>query len=48
MVYALLDSGSNRDVLSQSLITDLKLDSWIEYLTVKTLDTMVEGERQLT
>ena len=48
MVYALLDSGSNRDVISQSLITNLKLDSWTEYLRVKTLDTMVEGERQLT
>ena len=48
MVYALLDSGSDHDVISQSLITNLKLDSWTEYLTVKTLDTIVEGERQLT
>ena len=48
VVYALLDSGSDRDVISQSLITDLKLDTWTEFMTVKTLDSSVEGERRLT
>lgn len=48
MVYALLDSGSKCDVISQLLISELKLDSWTEYMTVKTLDTSVEGERRIT
>ena len=48
VVYALLDSGSDRDVISQSIISDLKLDTWTEFMTVKTLDNSVEGERSLT
>ena len=48
VVYALLDSGSDRDVISQSVIKDLKLDTWTEFMTVKTLDSTVEGERRLT
>ena len=48
MVYALLDGGSICDVISQSVITDLKFDTWTEFMTVKTLDSSVEGKRQLT
>ena len=48
VVYALLDQGSDCDVISQSLMRDLRLDTWTEYMTVKTLDHSVEGERALT
>ena len=48
VVYALLDSGSDRDVISQSVVKDLKMDTWTEFMTVKTLDSLVEGERRLT
>ena len=48
VVYALLDQGSDRDVISQSLLRDLRLDTWTEYMTVKMLDHSVEGERALT
>ena len=48
VVYALLDQGSDRDVISQSLMRDLRLDTWTQYMTVKTLDNTVEGERALT
>ena len=48
VVYALLDQGSDRDVISPSLIKDLRLDTWTEYMTVKTLDHSVRAERALT
>ena len=38
VVYALLDSGSDRDVMSQLIIKELKLDTWTEFMTVKTLE----------
>ena len=48
LVYALLDSGSDREVISRSVIKELKLNTWTEAMTVRTLDNTVEGERRLT
>ena len=48
VVYALFDQGSDRDVISHSLVRDLRLDMWTQYITVKTVDNSVEGERALT
>ena len=30
VIYALLDGGSDRDVISQSVIKDLLIDTWTE------------------
>ena len=48
IVYALLDTGSNRDVISPSIVAELRLETWTEVLTVQTLDNSVSGERLLT
>ena len=38
VVYALLDQGSDRDVISQSVMKDLRLETWTEYMTAGKLD----------
>ena len=48
IVYALLDTGSDRDVISPSIVAELRLETWTEVLTVQTLDNLVSGERSLT
>ena len=48
VVNARLDSGSDRDFISQSMIKELKLDTWMEFMTVKILDNTEEGDHCLT
>ena len=48
IVYALLDTGGDRDVISPSIVAELRLETWTEVLTVQTLDYLVSGERSLT
>ena len=45
IVLALLDSGSDRDVISTRLSTSLSLSTWTEQLTVTTLGNTSTGEK---
>ena len=47
IVLALLDSGSDRDVISTRLSTRLSLSTWTEQLTVTTLGNTSTGEKTL-
>ena len=47
IVLALLDSGSDRDVISTRLSTSLSLSTWTEQLTVTTLGNTSTGEKVL-
>ena len=47
IVLALLDSGSDRDVISTRLSTKLSLSTWTEQLTVTTLGNTLTGEKVL-
>ena len=47
IVLALLDSGSDRDVISTRLSTRLSLSTWMEQLTVTTLGNTSTGEKVL-
>ena len=48
IVLALLDTGSDRDVVAKNVSDELAMDTWTEELTVKTLDCYTSGERALT
>ena len=48
IVLALLDTGSDRDIVAKTVSDELKLSLWTEHLTVKTLDCYTTGERALT
>ena len=47
IVLALLDSGSDRDVISTRLSDRLSLSTWTEQLTVTTLGNTSKGEKVL-
>ena len=48
IVLALLDTGSDRDIVAKTVSDELNLNTWTEHLTVKTLDCYTSGERALT
>ena len=47
IVLALLDTGSDRDIVAKTVSDELMMDTWTENLTVKTLDCYTSGERAL-
>ena len=48
IVLALLDTGSDRDIVAKNVSEELDMGTWTETLTVKTLDCYTSGERALT
>ena len=48
IVLALLDTGSNRDIVAKNVSEELEIGTWMETLMVKTLDCYTSGERALT
>ena len=45
LVYAMLDSGSDRDVIAEELITELGLEQRSKMVTVQTVDSTVSTRR---
>ena len=48
IVLALLDTGSDRDIVAKNVSEELDLNTWTETLMVKMLDCYTSGERALT
>ena len=44
IVLALLDTGSDRDIVAKNVLEELDMGTWTETLTVKTLDCYTSGE----
>ena len=45
LVYAMLDTGSDRDVISEELIADLELEQRIKSVTVQTVEATITEDR---
>ena len=45
IVLALLDTGSDRDIVAKNVSEELDMNTWTETLTVKTLDCYTSGDQ---